>query len=103
MASRKACKHCGQVKLMFCRGLCWKCGSKPAIRDQYPLIRKKYDLDDPTAEELERMVAEQAAKLPAWWDAEEKRKLQESPEIGLPPPVLVRGRGLKRRGSMHDF
>jgi hypothetical protein len=34
------------------------------------------DMDEPTEEELERIIAEQMQCLPPWWDAEVRRQRQ---------------------------
>jgi hypothetical protein len=82
-----ACRHCEKPLGRRCgagRGLCWTCYRLPDVRAQYcryvagPRVgggkRERPEEDEPTAEEIERMVAEQMANLPAWWDEEFERE-----------------------------
>ena len=64
------CRHCGQGGYMRPRGLCHRCYSQPAIREQYPTNRGYHAAGDQTMEELEAIIAEQSRQLPDWWDRE---------------------------------
>lgn len=73
MPSRK-CLHCGRVRRIQGRGLCWSCNRDRTIRNQYPLLRPRnmaddYDGSEPTMEELDAIIAEQMKpeNLPDWW------------------------------------
>lgn len=71
------CRHCRRRKANRARGLCWTCDQTPAVRALYP-VTSKYDplrnkLErhvEPTAEEIDALVAEQMKNLPEWWEQE---------------------------------
>lgn len=70
---RAMCVHCGNEPATRPRGLGWKCFYTPGVRDRYAIARggehgAKSHQPEPTAEEVERMVAEQMKCLPADWD-----------------------------------
>ena len=74
-----ACRHCGKViACLASRGLCWACYRTPAIRALYPTYLKGPGGAacgrEPTAEELERTIAEQMKALPEWWDHDLERE-----------------------------
>lgn len=94
------CKHCGgPPRWLAGRGLCTPCHKNLEIRDQYPLLRPRNSSDDrdreyePTEAELDALIAEQMRCLPAWWVAEEQRRLETG---GGPPraPRVVKTRGI---------
>lgn len=69
-ATTPKCQHCDNPGTRP-RGLCVRCYNNPRIRQQYPSTSKfSRRMDhEPTAEEVERMVAEQMENLPDWWPA----------------------------------
>jgi len=72
------CSLCGVVKWLHAFQLC-----KPCYRDHPEVVRQhkaKRAAREPTAEELESLVAQQMANLPSWWN---KEKLAEA---GALPP-----------------
>lgn len=74
---RGDCKHCGKVNIYLQgRGLCNRCHRTPEIKAQYAKLREvgEYDGVEPTAEQVEQMVAEQMANLPDWWFDDAKRR-----------------------------
>lgn len=81
------CLHCGPThRALAARGLCWLCSQKPAVRRlyprfAYPKVRAKTPRSasygrEPSAEEVERIVAEQMKpeNLPTWWIDEERKQ-----------------------------
>lgn len=93
VAKLTVCQHCHKGKVNRPRGLCWGCWHDPAVRFIYPVgsgnpdtaryVPKTYggrgrgeEDDEPTMEELERMIAEQYPTMPP-----------ASPwELAAPPP-----------------
>lgn len=72
---RKPCQHCG-TEGGYPRGLCYRCYSDKDIRSQYGSDSPAFvysQRGEPTAEEVERCVAEQMQCLPEWWDSESRR------------------------------
>jgi hypothetical protein len=71
------CRHCHRRQaLPGRRGLCATCHRDRAVRDLYPrtdAAPADHDAGEPSAEDLERTIAEQAAALPAWWHLDAKR------------------------------
>lgn len=65
------CRHCNRVRRLVSRGLCWLCNEDPDIRARYCKLSSLEAYmereDQTTEEELEAMIAEQMAKLPAWF------------------------------------
>lgn len=68
------CLHCRQTRYIRARGLCELCWKDRTIRVRYPArpsgvpagtARSPYR--DPTAAELDALVAQQSAILPPWW------------------------------------
>ena len=64
-----ACVNC-KIRKGKIRNLCNKCYEDRDIRKLYP--KKTYTkgvekYEDPTQEELDKMIAEQMANLPSWW------------------------------------
>jgi hypothetical protein len=90
MGAIKTCLHCERERYIQGRGLCGTCHGKPEVRDRYaPSHHGRIgDWSEPTAEELDRMIAEQLTDLPAWWHAEERRKVAECRPPG-PPKILL--------------
>lgn len=103
------CKHCKRNKpAKGKRGLCQTCYGQPDIRALYPvdafrrpdIIRglPKSDAD------LDELVRQQMAKLPAWW----KQETDEILEAERPKPMsrmgmaYLRGRTRPRRGQRHN-
>lgn len=75
------CVHCHRVRGWHGRGLCKRCHTTPGVKELYP-ARGRAKINSPrddsaTAEEIEALVAEQYANRPAWWDAEEERKVED--------------------------
>ena len=65
----KPCRHCGHTGDRP-RQLCYSCYGKPEIRALYPPINVMgtYPISaEPTAEEVEAMVADGYRNLPSWW------------------------------------
>lgn len=51
-----------------------RCYNDPAIRAQHPPQQvSRAPGREPSAQELDRMIAEQRAALPLWWDAETQK------------------------------
>ena len=72
------CVHCGAVRVVRARGLCYPCYAR--VRPQYPRLvsglaigDKRAPAGEPTEAELERTIAEQMRCLPAWWWADVAR------------------------------
>lgn len=80
---KSPCAECGAVRWLAGRGLCKPCSADPAVRDRYATLT---EAREPTAEEVERTVAEQRANLPPWWFAED-RNLGTAP--GDVPPIIL--------------
>jgi hypothetical protein len=82
MADHGACRHCGAAKGSRPRGLCSRCYFDRAIRPLYPVHEgdpgrsPKNRYREPTAEEVEALIAEQLKpeNLPAWWPADYSRR-----------------------------
>lgn len=70
------CKHCVRRKADYGRkGLCFKCGTTPAICRLYRSTSKHdpHKEDFETMEDVERIIAEQMAMpLPRWWPQSDK-------------------------------
>ncbi len=66
---RPTCRHCGERPANRPRGLCFQCYYLPGVRRLYPTTSKYSPTGEPTAEEVERCVAEQSRpeNLPTWW------------------------------------
>lgn len=56
--------------------LCYPCYRTPGVRDLYPGGRSPPEVE-PSAAEVERVVAEQMADLPAWWPGPGERDTEE--------------------------
>ncbi len=69
------CRHCRKGKVNRPRGLCWNCYYTPGVKALYPITSKFATKREPTAAELDAMVAEQMKpeNLPAWWDDEKSQ------------------------------
>lgn len=74
------CLHCQRpfgVNLSHAgRNLCYRCNKDPAVRECYPPLRrtappKRPAPPEPTAEEVEAVIAVQMQNLPPWWAAAE--------------------------------
>ena len=64
------CRHCRRPKVHK-NGLCSSCYRKPEVRHLYSRWRGgKQGGEEPTAEEVERIVAEQMKCLPPWFNKE---------------------------------
>ena len=76
------CVHCGKDRCVYGRGLCGRCYYTPGLRERYPYLprprsaaaEKQAREPQPlrfeaemTADEVERMVAEQMECLPDWF------------------------------------
>ncbi len=61
------CLHCQSAPGVAPRGLCFPCYRQPGVRDLYPTRVVRPD-HEPTALEIENLVAEQLTRLPSWWD-----------------------------------
>jgi len=91
----RACKHCCSVRTLLARGLCSSCYKRPGVKELYPLLYRRAapcsgcgtakavtrdglclrcsgrrtggtaEYHEPTAEELELLVAEQLPTMPA--------------------------------------
>lgn len=75
------CLHCKRTLGWQGRGLCKKCHTTPGVKELYPAMRhaklgSPRD-DSATDAELDALIAEQYANRPAWWDAEEERKVED--------------------------
>lgn len=69
------CRHCKEKRANRPRGLCWTCFADVAIRNSYPQFQPaRYRNPEPTAEEIERLVADGYANLPEWWDDAKRRQ-----------------------------
>jgi hypothetical protein len=69
------CQHCGGRRaLAGKRGLCQPCYMDPAVRPRYesdnPRRGRRFDLDEPTEDQLRQTIADQLGSLPPWWDDE---------------------------------
>lgn len=64
---RADCVHCRRLRTLRGRGLCSSCYDDRAVRSCYPPATPVTKADSETQEELDRIVAEQMEKLPAWW------------------------------------
>lgn len=94
------CRYCRQVRPLRARGLCGTCYVKPGVRAMFPAEQASGWAGEPTAEQLDRLEAEQRAKLPRWW---RKEAAAENPSRAddRPPPQVARlqvARRLFRRG-----
>lgn len=69
------CRHCGKPVASRKRGLCWRCSGTPEISDLYP-AQPPGPHYEPSAEEVERIVAEQMRRLPKWWNQESRREYE---------------------------
>ena len=70
------CLHCRRNKPGHGnRGLCRHCWDRPGIRNRYREIRPTGPTGEPTAAEIDAMIAERMKpeNLPAWWPAECRR------------------------------
>ena len=74
------CRHCSQPKVNRPRGLCWSCYYTPGVKELYPPTSKYAPTGEPTAAEVEALIAEQSANLPDWWDAETRALRDEEAE-----------------------
>lgn len=74
----RQCKHCGRLRYIGARGLCGGCYQSQGIRDLYPASECHVREDDRgnglTEAEVEGIVAEQSANLPAWFYDDRKRQ-----------------------------
>lgn len=63
------CANCKNERLIIARGLCSTCYFTKDIRVLYTRRKNSGPRGgEPTAEEVERVVAEQMRCLPAWWE-----------------------------------
>ncbi len=70
------CLHCNiREAKKFKKGLCSKCYWSRGVREMYPHLPNPRDRE-PSAEEVERMVAEGYANLPDWWQKETDRMMR---------------------------
>lgn len=82
-ADPKLCQHCGRRKITRPRLLCWSCYHDPGVRSLYATYQRDRsdmggDADEPTEEELDRMIIEeQRACLPKWWGRDSRVATQE--------------------------
>jgi len=67
MGKPNYCRHCMKNRADRPRGLCGACYYTPEILAQYPSANPSCVAPEPTAEEIEQLVAEQMACLPDWW------------------------------------
>lgn len=68
------CVHCRTRKPCHGgRGLCRVCWNSSAIRNRYRPVRDTRP-EEMTAEQVERLVAEQSKVLPAWWGVDARRQ-----------------------------
>ena len=67
--TKEPCRHCKTNRGFYGRGLCMKCHKNPAVRGLYKGVLPTPEPDGglDTAEAVERRVAEQMRRLPAWW------------------------------------
>lgn len=72
----RPCRHCSRRHAGRPRGLCSQCYYAPGVRDMYPVTSKFAPSFEPTEAEVERVVAEQYANLPDWWDKESRRQYE---------------------------
>lgn len=80
------CRHCGKTCVPRCRGLCYRCYTIPDVLARYPRrVPWAYD-HEPTAAELDAMIAEQMTCLPDWW-AEADRAQASLEAAGFIPGV----------------
>ncbi len=64
------CAECGHYSpCLRPRKLCYHCYRKPEVLARHPLD-PVYGKREPTAAELEQIIAEQSRRLPEWWDRE---------------------------------
>lgn len=87
------CRHCGAPLTRergAGRGLCWTCYRKRDVRHRYPRDPRGpvCEDDEPTAEEVERLVADGFAALPDWWD--EETEAEKAREYAMKVYTLVR-------------
>lgn len=91
MNPTKICVHCRKLLVISARGLCSACYHKPAVRTLY-LTRRTVPPDagkpEPTAAELDALVAAQQATMPA--------ERTRPPEPRRPRTITVR----YRRGQL---
>ena len=77
------CGHCG-LNPVWSRRLCRHCHAVPEILALFPRLSHKDrkvipdSNPDPTAAQLEAIIAEQMKSLPDWWLLEEENKLDEA-------------------------
>lgn len=72
------CVHCGLRRGQpRRRGLCERCYGDKDVRRLYRRADGRYDQCEPTEAELERMIAEQMANLPAWWPKDGQKDTDE--------------------------
>lgn len=101
----RPCKHCGRYKAIYSRGLCFTCYKLPGLKDQYPTeyrrgCRNPGDGHDPTAAEVEALVAEGMANLPDWWFGEKENGKTDAPAVTL---SQAEARGLALRGFVREL
>ena len=77
------CRHCGEHRREHARGLCQPCHRTPGVRDKYESRQGKVNqFREPTAAEVEAMIAERMANLPAWYLREcETRDVGHSSDV----------------------
>lgn len=71
LRSHSRCRHCQRRFSCKPRGLCSTCFADMSIREQHAPLKERPR--EPTEAELETMIAEQMACLPAWWDKEARK------------------------------
>lgn len=79
LEGREPCLHCKAHRRSRPRGLCLRCFKDPAVKAQYPRLRET-NKPEPTAEELEIIIAEQWKNLPAWWSLSAEKVQQPRSE-----------------------
>lgn len=86
----RLCRHCGDLRYIQARGLCFKCHKNLDIRAQYARYNDfAAPLIDPTAEELDALEREQRANPPSWWAREEERRRAIDENAADPRPKIV--------------
>ena len=66
------CVHCERISRRIRRGLCERCYKDHTIRAAHANLSCRRE---PTAEEVERCIAEQMQCLPSWWWEHERRMI----------------------------
>ncbi len=69
------CLFCDSTVLRTKKGLCVRCYRDKGIR---LLEKATEEEDEPTEDEIERMIEEQMKVLPVWWEDDVRKQRQES-------------------------